>query len=305
MPDIIAVLNKRWKLLLALTLTATLLALIVSLLRPKEYLSTVTALPANSMLGDKARIFNSNIEALYPEIGTPDELDRIEGTAKLDTIYLAVVNQFSLAPHYGMDQQSSEDIFKAALTLKKKTDIRRTAYGELRIRVWDGDPVLAAQLANGLLQTLNDIHQHIQSLNNNKVLAQLKNDLATKQRQLDSIERRIAIPNVNSDPGINDSQAERFFRNESAQSRSNAPLSDLGARSILLQNQVKQYLQMIGEYELAVSTTPQVLIAVESARPALMPDKPKVLLTTLLALGASFLFSFLLAVFVEGRNQKA
>src|SRR5688572_7634840 len=122
MPDIIVVINKRWKLLLALTLTATLLALIISLLRPKEYLSTVTALPANSMLGDKARIFNSNIEALYPEIGTADELDRIEGTARLGTIYLAMVNEFNLAPHYGMDQQSPKDNYRAALTLKKKTD---------------------------------------------------------------------------------------------------------------------------------------------------------------------------------------
>jgi hypothetical protein len=304
MPDIIVVINKRWKLLLALTLTATLLALIISLLRPKEYLSTVTALPANSMLGDKARIFNSNIEALYPEIGTADELDRIEGTARLDTIYLAMVNQFNLAPHYGMDQQSPKDNYRAALTLKKKTDIRRTGYGELRIKVWDGDPVLAAQLANGLLQTLNDIHKHIQSLNNSRVLAQLKKDLVTKQRQLDSIESRMSIPRANPNPELNDTQAERYFRNESAPLRSNSSLIDLGAQSTLLQNQVKQYLQMIGEYELAVSTSPQVLIAVESARPALMPDKPKILLTTLLALGASLLFSFLLAVFVEGRKPR-
>lgn len=189
MPDIIAVITKRWKLIIALTLIATTLALIVSLLRPKEYLSTVTAVPANSLIADKARIFSSNIEALYSELGSPDELDRIEGTAKLDTIFLAVADSFNLAAHYQVAEGSST--LEVAWRLKKNTDIRRTAYGELKIKAWDADPALAAQLANALLQKLNEIHQQLQNANHAHVLQKIREELSAKQKDTVSFSSQI------------------------------------------------------------------------------------------------------------------
>src|SRR5678815_5332905 len=102
MPDLLLVLTKRWKLILSITLLATILALIFALLSPKKYLSVATALPVNSVTADKARLFNSNIEALYSEFGLPDELDRMEGTAKLDTIYIAASEKYHLNNHYSI-----------------------------------------------------------------------------------------------------------------------------------------------------------------------------------------------------------
>ncbi|MGZ3939284.1 MAG: Wzz/FepE/Etk N-terminal domain-containing protein, partial [Flavisolibacter sp.] len=96
MPDLLLVFSNRWKLVTAITLCATVLALIIAMLSPKKYLSTATALPVNSVTADKARIFNSNIEALYSDFGTPDELDRLEGTARLDTIFIAASEKFNL-----------------------------------------------------------------------------------------------------------------------------------------------------------------------------------------------------------------
>ena len=78
MPDLISVLARRWKMMVLLTMIATGTAFLACLLRPKEYAGVTTALPANSLVGDKARIFHQTIDALYPEVGTPDELDKIE-----------------------------------------------------------------------------------------------------------------------------------------------------------------------------------------------------------------------------------
>src|SRR3954466_3234295 len=103
MPDLMNVFAKRWKFILALTLIATVIALVVALLSPKKYLSTATALPANSVVADKAHIFNPNIEALYSDFGTPDELDRLEGTGLLDTIFIATAKELQLAGHYGIN----------------------------------------------------------------------------------------------------------------------------------------------------------------------------------------------------------
>jgi len=304
MPDIIAVIGKRWKLILALTLVATILALIVSLLRPKEYLATVTALPANSLGADKARIFNTNIEALYPELGTPDELDRIEGTAKLDTIYIDVAGSFNLAPHYGIEKIAPNVIYKAALELKKNTDIRRSAYGELKIKVWDGDPSMAALLANALLNKLNEIHQHIQNVNNTAVLQRLKKDLEIKEQQVDSIEAQVVnFQTSNSEYDLSENLNQGRIANDTNRSKASLRFRHITAQTLALKNQIKDYYQIISQYELAVNTNPHVLIAVENARPSIWPDKPKIFQTTVFAFGASLLFSFLLALFTESRKQ--
>jgi capsular polysaccharide biosynthesis protein len=179
MPDIFQVLARRWKTALLITLLATLVALVACLISPKEYAGEVTALPSNPEAGDRARIFNPNIEALYRELGEPDELDKIEGTAKLDTIFLAVAKRFYL-------QAENSDLLtlhKAAKRLQKASRIYRTGYGELKIKVWDKDPHTAAALANALAQELNSIHQQLRAENNRLVLQRLKESFATQQNK--------------------------------------------------------------------------------------------------------------------------
>jgi uncharacterized protein involved in exopolysaccharide biosynthesis len=88
MPDINNILNKWWKAITLITLLTTVLAIVIASILPKEYMATATAIPASSYAGDKSKIFNQNIQILYPNIGDADDLDRIVGTAKLDTLYI-------------------------------------------------------------------------------------------------------------------------------------------------------------------------------------------------------------------------
>lgn len=299
MPEIISVLIKRRKLVLVLTTAATLLALVISLLRPKEYLATATVLPVNSAIIDKARLFNNNIEGLYPELGSPDEFDRIEGTAKLDTLFLAVTDSFRLTESKSHPSLSR---YEAAMALKKNSFIRRSAYGELKISVWDRSAEKAAALANAVLKKLNDIHQHVQNRNNTLILQTLKAGLLAKQKDMDSLEARVMRFNSSSS-AIDLPQSEKYFQADSGK-RPRSGFSEIATRTEMLQNQLREYQEMIGKYELAVATSPQILIPVENARPALSPDKPNVLRTTLFAFGASLLFSFLLALLLESRPAK-
>src|SRR5678816_2636860 len=100
MPDLINVFARRWRMILLFTVAAALIAFAVSFLSPEKYLSTATALPVNVMVNERSRIFNPNIQVLYSDFGTPDELDKLEGTALLDTIFLAVAKDLSLDQHY-------------------------------------------------------------------------------------------------------------------------------------------------------------------------------------------------------------
>jgi hypothetical protein len=69
-----------------------------------------------------------------------------------------------------------------------------------------------------------------------------------------------------------------------------------------LEDQLKQFEKIIGEYQLAVNSDSPVLLIVENARPALAADKPDILSTLLFTLFGALLFSYLLALFIESKK---
>jgi hypothetical protein len=174
MPDIFTLVSKWWKHLLTITLLSMIVAGAANFFQPKKYLSVATALPANSYLADKAHVFNENIQALYSTMGTVDELDMIIGTGQLDTIYLAATDQFNLQDHFKPSEQGEAGRYKCVDLLRSHTRINKSDYGELKVKVWDKDKILAAQLANALLDKIQSIHSNLQNENNKAMLEVLQ-----------------------------------------------------------------------------------------------------------------------------------
>jgi hypothetical protein len=279
MPDLLLVFAKKWKFIAGFTLLAAMVALIAAILSPKEYLSVATALPANSVVADKARLFNSNIQELYSDFGSPDELDRIEGTAMLDTIFIAAANELNLPGHYLIDP-AGEGFYKSAMKLKKNTRINRSSYGELKVHVWDRDRDMASELANFLLQKLQQLHQHLQNESNAMVLVKLQEDHEKKQKQYKQLSDSLSA--------LTGAEAEM------AQSQKAALLDQL---------QLDQ--KLMDQYRLAISTNPQVLLTVENARPSLWPDRPRIVPTVLFSFFGALVFAFLISLFVESRKYRS
>ena len=273
MPDLITVFARWWKFIIGITILAAVIAFVVSIFSPKEYLSEATALPANSMIADKARIFNKNIEALYSDIGTADELDRLEGTGTLDTLYIAAADSFNLGMHYGYGEEGEAD-FKAARKLKKNSKIARSAYGELKVKVWDEDRNLSAALANFLMGRLQSIHQQMQNETSLVILEKMKTDYASKQQQ---------------------------FNNYSDTVQSNAEIRT--AKKAALLAQIVDYEKMINEYQLAINTNPPVLLIVEYARASIWADKPRTLQNMAFTIVVAVGLTFLVALYMESRKR--
>lgn len=264
MPDIFDLIGRWWKQIAAVIVLSLLSVGVITFLKPRQYLSVATAVPASSIAADKGRIFNENIQALYSTLGYADDLDRIVGTASLDTVYLAVAAQFNLFDHYKIKDTAALALAKAAALLKTNTKVMKSEYGELKVKVWDTDKNLAPQLANAILDKLQAIHQQLQSAGNE---ATLKGLLGGKQKL------QVAIDST--------SQPER--------------------RNALLA-QIQQYEKLIGEYQLMVDSKPPVLITVEKAKAAVNPDRPK-RLQIMIATGVlSFLFAILSALVMERRK---
>lgn len=236
MPDIFYLISRWWKQIFLLTGISLLVVAAVVYFQPSRYLSVATALPASSFQSDKASIFNNNIQELYPSIGEPDDLDRILGTARLDTVYLAVADSFNLWDHYKTEEKGKAALTKAAISLKKYSKVTKSDYGELKVKVWDTDKNLAPELANAILDQLNTIHRELQNESNKYIL----NNLLAKRNAQRSF-------------------VDSVFTTGHAQAAN-----------------ADQYQQLIFQYQLMVDTKPSVLLVVEKARPSERPILPKV-----------------------------
>lgn len=148
MPDIFYLISRWWKqILVIMVLPIGTVSAIVYFL-PEKYLSVTTALPTNPALADKTSVFNENIQIPSPNLGTEAELDIIVGTAQLDTVYFAVAKAFNLWDHYRTEEKGDHAVYKAMHLLRQNTNVSKSAYGELKVKVWDTDKNLAPQLGN-------------------------------------------------------------------------------------------------------------------------------------------------------------
>ena len=273
MPDIFYLILKWWKQILAITGLTLLIVGIILFLKPNQYLSIATAVPASSYSADKSKIFNENIEALYSELGNSDDLDMIIGTAKLDTVYLAVTDQFNLFDHYKIPVNDETARHKAAKLLIRNSKVMKGEYGELKVKMWDTDKNLAPQLANAILDKLQAIHQDLQSINNKASLNGLQKASAKIKFQVDSIQH------------ISQKNDEMYAN-----------------RSKGLMDQLQQYEKLINEYQLVIDSKAPVLMVVEKARASSQPDRPRRLQIMIAAGVLSLLFSLLVALVIERRK---
>lgn len=265
MPDIFELIRKWWKQIFAVVILSLLAVGTITFLKPRQYLSVATAIPASSYAADKSKIFNDNIQALYSAFGTADDLDMILGTANLDTVYLAMTDAFNLFDHYKMSEKGESARTKAAIVLRKNTKVMKSGYGELKVKVWDTDKNLAPQLANAIVDKLQSIHQDLQSAGNEATLKGLTTGKEKLKGQLDSVN---VTPEKRSSIGL----------------------------------QIQQYEKLIGEYQLMVDSKPASLIIVEKAKASSWPDKPRRMQIMIATAVLSFLFALFAALILERRK---
>jgi uncharacterized protein involved in exopolysaccharide biosynthesis len=204
-------------------------------------------------------------------LGSPDDLDRILGTARLDTVYESVVEQFQLA-------EGTDAVKLKGGQLKRNSEVIRNDYGQLQVKVWDIDKSRAAILANAIMDKLQAMHQEFQTANNSVMLLKIKAANGEKQFEYQK---------------ISDSLQHLPSPNELLTARKNS-----------LMQQIQEYQKLIDQYTLMVDAMPPALIEVERAKPALHPDKPERLLIIVGSGALALLFGFFTALVLERRRNR-
>jgi uncharacterized protein involved in exopolysaccharide biosynthesis len=280
MPDLFDLLRDWWKKIAAVMILSLLSVGVITFLKPRQYLSTATAVPGSSFASDKSKIFNENVQTLYSTLGTADDLDMIVGTANLDTVYLSVTDQFNLFDHYKISEKGNAARTKAAVLLKKNSKVMKSEYGELKVKVWDTDKSLAPQLANAIMGKLQSIHQNLMGAGNEATLIGLKSGQERIRNNIDSINRYLSKVLAEGEM-----------------------VENVVSRRETMKGQIQQYEKLIGEYQLMVDSKPLSLLIVEKAKSSEWPDRPKRIQVLIATAVLSFLFALFAAVVMERRKN--
>ncbi len=277
--DVISVLQKRWKSIFIFVIASLIIALITLFIVPKYFRSTTVVIPASPVLADKARLFNNNIQSLYSFLGNGDDTETLIGIAKLDTVYYQLIDEFKLTDYYKTKGDSISIKRKRTIKLlQKDIEINKTEFNQLKIVVWTKDNDLSKNIANRMIDIIQETEQDMwkQVYQNN--LNQLNKSINELESQYQKISDSLSI---NS----------KSFKNEMLESQRQSVLE-----------QMKQYQKSANEIKLAIASTPPALYIVEKATASASADKPIFIIDLLIVLFASILFAIIATLIFERKQ---
>lgn len=179
-----------------------------ALLSPKWYKSTASVLPAqqNDLLSTLSGISNlakgfTASKGLAALTGQNTETDRYMAILKSATITDDVISKFELRKEYEMEDSYYEKVVKA---WQSNFELEVQDEGNLTISVYDKNPQKAANIANYLVDKLNEINTRLSVTNakanrefvEKRYLQNVKdiNDLETKMKEFQEKYGVIAVP---------------------------------------------------------------------------------------------------------------
>jgi uncharacterized protein involved in exopolysaccharide biosynthesis len=136
--------------LIAITVAALIVSVIVSLLITPRYRSTVTLYPATFTNMSRSLMGPATIRGDIMNFGEESDAERLLQVMQSETIREKIVEKYNLMEHYEIKEDSRFP--HTALNRKYKNNVRsrKTQYMAVEIEVLDTEPVNAAAMANDI-----------------------------------------------------------------------------------------------------------------------------------------------------------
>lgn len=196
--DIIGILFRWKKPLLALISSATIGAIVVTLLLDDYYTAYATFVPTN----EEQKLFDSagNL-TLY---GGDDAVSRVLIFAESSPFVDHMIKKFNLAERYNIDDSTPKGRNRIEKHFKKLYDIKRNKYSGLEISIQDKDPEIAFNMVLVALDKIEDLYRSATSGNKGliketyeKAIAEKEAELITVADTLTTLRKKFNIFDVN------------------------------------------------------------------------------------------------------------
>ncbi|HEY0036989.1 MAG TPA: Wzz/FepE/Etk N-terminal domain-containing protein, partial [Longimicrobium sp.] len=201
--DIVAVVLRRWRMVLLVALLTTVAAVATALLTPPKYVASTTMVPftgAQARGGLGLAQLPAGVASFFGGgAGSPTE--RLIGVMlKSQTLTDSMVGR--LAPRHVTEQDLRE-------ILRDGTRVQRNPDGSVVVQVRAGDPRLAARIANTFPVLVNDLMVRVSSEGAQRKQDFLEAQLSTVRERLLNAEQRLLAFQRRSGASNVDEQARR------------------------------------------------------------------------------------------------
>ncbi|MBW7956518.1 MAG: lipopolysaccharide biosynthesis protein [Deltaproteobacteria bacterium] len=188
--DYISVISRRRKMIGAVTASAFIIAIIASLLLPKQFASTASIMPPqdDSLLGSMAGLSQvPGVAALSGSfLGLKSPSDLWVGILKSQSVSDPVIERFGLRELYGR-----KTLEETRLALTKRVRIEKSKEEIISIKVFDRSPERAAQMANAFVEELDRVLGRSAMTSGQRMRAFSEKRLKEARQELERIEAEL------------------------------------------------------------------------------------------------------------------
>lgn len=209
--NLLGVLNMLWrwrKPLMTVTGIAAIGSIIVSFLLPVYYTATTTFYPANPGLKSPVYLFGDAQEVLSP-FGSEDDLDRLLTFAESKELTDFIIDKFDLIKVYKIDTTKADAPYRVRKSLFDLYTAMKNPNGAIEISVEDKDKERARDMANTILQKIDELDRKSIKEREAAVLRTLESELISKDEYLNTM--RDSITRLRKKYGIYDVEAQSEF----------------------------------------------------------------------------------------------
>lgn len=191
-----------WKkrvILLSVTGAAAVISVVIAFLMTPIYRSTAIVFPAATSTVSFNELRNAKASAM--DFGEEEQAEQLIQILQSSRIRDKIVERFDLWKHYDIDLDDENKHYKLIKEYNENILFVRTRYGSIQIDVLDRDPVLAADIANKIVDLIDTVKNEMVAERtlpafeiNKRKMAQLEIDRKNVLNQLDSLAALGVVP---------------------------------------------------------------------------------------------------------------
>lgn len=293
---------KNRKLLLITSVAALVVSGVIAFLMTPIYRSTAVVFPAATSTVSFSEQRNAKASSMdFGEEEQAEQLIQILSSSKVRDI---VVERFNLMEHYGIDKNDPNKYYKLVTKYGDNILFVRTRYGSIQIDVLDRDPVLAADMANKIVDLIDTVKNEMVKERtlpayeiNKRKKDQMVADRDTLLKQLERLADQGVLPN-DARATLYQALVDSKSPQEKEEIRKKIEVNNkFGSVYDALEYQRNEKIVKIEDFNVSYEQAESDANAnfnhkfvVERAVVADKKDRPKRLVIMILAVGATFIF---------------
>ena len=190
---------KKRKILLIVSAAAFVISGVIAFLMTPIYRSTAIVFPAATSTVSFNELRNAKASAM--DFGEEEQAEQLIQILQSSRIRDKIVQRFDLLKHYDIDANDENKHYKLVKEYNENILFVRTRYGSIQIDVLDRDPVLAADIANKIVDLIDTVKNEMvyeRTLPafeiNKRKMDQMEADRKNVLNQLDSLAAIGVVP---------------------------------------------------------------------------------------------------------------